>query len=122
MKDLWDLKDLTIHDAQPIRDEYTTGRRHSLAQAGVQNGAPRPVLNHHVPVSRRWSALLPCGRSRYQTSEFLNTSEFPTELPTHIPPARRVGSNRLFQGRDLYRRSPESGDVWYKSRRLKGTI
>jgi len=32
------------------------------------------------------------GRSRYQTSEFLNTSEFPTELPTHSP--ERLGEGR----------------------------
>jgi len=24
MKELWDLKDLMIHDVQPISDEYTT--------------------------------------------------------------------------------------------------
>jgi len=30
MEDLRVLKDLTIHDVQPIGDELTTGRRHSL--------------------------------------------------------------------------------------------
>jgi len=30
MKDLRDLKDLTIHDVKPISDESPTGRRHSL--------------------------------------------------------------------------------------------
>ena len=29
MKELRDLKDLTIHDVLPMSDEYTTGRRHS---------------------------------------------------------------------------------------------
>ena len=33
MKDLRDLKDLTIHDVQPISDEYSTGL------AGVRAGA-----------------------------------------------------------------------------------
>ena len=32
------------------------------------------------------------------------------------------GSNRRFQALDLYWRSPESSDVWYKARRLKRTI
>jgi len=31
------------------------------------------------------------------------------------PTTIRVGSNRLFQVLDFYWRSPESGDVWYKS-------
>ena len=30
MRDLRDLKDLRIHDPKSSRDEYTTGRRHSL--------------------------------------------------------------------------------------------
>ena len=30
MKDLRDLKDLTIHDVKPRSDEWTTGRRYSL--------------------------------------------------------------------------------------------
>ena len=30
------------------------------------------------------SHATPLGRSRYQTSELLNSSEFPTELPTHM--------------------------------------
>ena len=34
----------------------------------------------------------------------------------------RVASNRLFQILDVYWRSPESGDVWYKSRQLKKTV
>ena len=32
------------------------------------------------------SRATPSGRARYQTSEFLTRSEFPTELPTHNPP------------------------------------
>ena len=35
---------------------------------------------------------LPLGLSRYQTSEFLNTSEFPTELPINRD---RVNSERF---------------------------
>ena len=34
--------------------------------------------------------MTPLGRSRYQTSEFLNTSEFPTESPTHTPHAWQI--------------------------------
>ena len=34
MKDVRDLKDLTIHDVQPIGDEYTTGRRNSQVEQG----------------------------------------------------------------------------------------
>jgi len=30
MKELRDLKDMTIHDVQFIRNETTTGRRHSF--------------------------------------------------------------------------------------------
>ena len=36
-----------------------------------------------------------------------------------MPPAV---SNRLFEVLDVYWRSPESGGLWYKSRRLKKTI
>ena len=36
--------------------------------------------------------------------------------------SRRVGSNRLFQALDLYWRSPEPGDSWYKSKELSRTI
>ena len=39
-----------------------------------------------------------------------------------VPPALIAGSNRLFQVLDLYWHSPESGELWYKSRRLKKTI
>ena len=39
-----------------------------------------------------------------------------------LPPALRAGSDRLFQVCDLYRCSPESCEVKYKSRRLKKTI
>ena len=38
------------------------------------------------------------------------------------PPAIRAGSNRLFQVRDLYWRSPKSGYFWCNSRQLKKTI
>ena len=38
------------------------------------------------------------------------------------PPALRVGSNRLFQVRDLYWRSPKSGYFWCNWRQLKKTI
>ena len=38
------------------------------------------------------------------------------------PSARRAGSTRLFQLLDLYWRSPEIGDVWYRSRLLKRAI
>ena len=30
------------------------------------------------------------------------------------PPALKAGSNRLFQAFDLYWRSPESGNLWYR--------
>jgi hypothetical protein len=33
-----------------------------------------------------------------------------------------AGPNRLFQFLDLYWRSPESSDFWYKSRQLKKTL
>ena len=39
-----------------------------------------------------------------------------------LPPALTTGSNRLFQVLDLYRRSPKSSGLEYKSRRLKKTI
>ena len=41
---------------------------------------------------------------------------------TPLPPALRAGSNRLFQALGLYRRSPESGDLLYKSRQEKKAI
>ena len=41
----------------------------------------------------------------------------PTDLP--LDPLLPL---RLFQALDLRRRSPESGDVWYKSKRLKKTV
>jgi len=34
----------------------------------------------------------------------------------------QVGSDRLFQAPVLYWRSPESGDLWYKSRQMKKAI
>ena len=37
-------------------------------------------------------------------------------------PALIVGPNRLFQAFDLHRRSPESGDVWCRPRRLEKPI
>jgi len=43
------------------------------------------VLHAYVPVFSRYRSN-PQGRSRYQTSEFPTTSEFPAELPTHTPP------------------------------------
>jgi len=39
-----------------------------------------------------------------------------------IPPALRVGSSFFFSSLGLYWRSPESGDLWYKSRQLIKTI
>ena len=39
-----------------------------------------------------------------------------------LPPALIARSNRLFLARDFYWRSPESGGLWYKSRRLKTSI
>ena len=37
MKELRDLKDVPIHDVQPVSDESTIGRRHSFRIEGVQN-------------------------------------------------------------------------------------
>ena len=42
-----------------------------------------------------------------------------TLLITELLPHGGVGSNRPFQILDLYWRSPESGDVWYTSRKLE---
>ena len=36
--------------------------------------------------------------------------------------AEGLGSNRLFQVLVFYCRSPESGDMWYKSEQLKSVI
>jgi hypothetical protein len=33
MKEIRDLEGLTIHDVQPVSDEYTTGRWHSLCES-----------------------------------------------------------------------------------------
>jgi hypothetical protein len=49
---------------------------HSSTLDAVAEGERRPVSDAVIP-------SLPTGRSCYQTSAFLNTSEFPTELPTH---------------------------------------
>ena len=43
------------------------------------------------------------------------------DLPP-APPAIRAGSNRHFQVLDFHWCSPKSGDVWYKSRKIKKTI
>ena len=43
---------------------------------------------------------------------FLNSLRFSENTPH--PPALDVASNRLFQPLDLYRASPESGDMWCK--------
>jgi len=48
-------------------------------------------------------------------------SEPQVPLLLEIPEASNR-SNRLLQVVDLYWRSPESGDVWHKSRQLKKTI
>ena len=39
-----------------------------------------------------------------------------------VPPALTAASNRPFQVLDLYRRSPESGEVCYQARQLEKTI
>jgi len=39
-----------------------------------------------------------------------------------IKKKKKAASNRLFQFLALYQRSPESGDLWFKSRPLKTTI
>jgi len=41
------------------------------------------------------SRATPLGRSRYQTSEFLNTPEFPTELPTYTHRVNYLCNARL---------------------------
>ena len=38
------------------------------------------------------------------------------------PTDLRIGSNRLLGVLDVYWRSPESGDLWYKSRQLKKMV
>ena len=41
-----------------------------------------------------------------------------TEETINLPPwclQSGMGSNRLFQALDLYKRSPESGGLWYKA-------
>ena len=53
-----------------LQDGQNTGRARQRGE-GLQlslHGTPRAT---------------PLGRSRYQTSKFLNTSELPTDLPTH---------------------------------------
>ena len=40
MKDLRDLKDLTVHDVRPIGDESTTGRRNSLRDSTEKQRVP----------------------------------------------------------------------------------
>ena len=44
------------------------------------------------------------------------------EVHLRKPPALNVGSNCLFGVLDLYWRAPESGDLWYKSKKLKKTL
>ena len=70
MKELRDLKDLTIHDVQPISDEQTTGRRHGDEAGREDRGAPRalhrvgmdvaPRQHQHVlHVQHRWRPTSP---------------------------------------------------------------
>jgi len=49
------------------------------------------VLHAAAPVSPS-HVQAPPGRSRYQRSEFLHTSEFPKELPTHTAECKRLGA------------------------------
>ena len=45
MRELRDLKDLTIHDVQSMSDEYTAGRRWQHHQGHLWNHEP-PHLGH----------------------------------------------------------------------------
>jgi len=48
MKELRDLTDLMIHDVQPISDEQTTGRRHSLELPKVNTCVSKLTLSAKV--------------------------------------------------------------------------
>ena len=52
------------------------------------------MLCPHISLSR----ATPLGKSRYQTSEFLNTLEFTTELRTHVLGARRLSLSSWAKG------------------------
>ena len=43
------------------------------------------------------------------------TVEIPMRRCSAVPPAIRVLANRFFETPDLYHRSPDSSDLWYKS-------
>ena len=70
------------------KKKKNTGVTSFLAQEGGVCEDPRPhawsmCVSCFCPCISL-SRATPLGRARYQTSEFLNTSEFPTESPTHI--------------------------------------
>jgi len=48
MREVRDLKDLTVHDVQPISDAQTTGRRHSLRDSS-EPYLPNSSRNPHYP-------------------------------------------------------------------------
>ena len=111
MKELRDLKALTIHDAPPISDEQTTGRRHSLREcaSGIKSDpssarfAPTPVripgrmpgtcVHHaglHVTGKYRTKhdarMLQACGPKRDQVRSFLS------KVDAHLLPYSRYRS------------------------------
>ena len=70
-----------------------------------------------LPCALSW---LLCHMSAALASIFRMDSISTCYSPPCRPPALRVGQAALF--RPLYWRSPESGDAWYKSRKLKTAI
>ena len=95
----------------PRLDSTGLAPRGRASARGADHGLP--LITCEDPRPHAWSMCAACfsscmslaratplGRSRYQTSGFPTTSEFPTELPTHTSAAER--KRRTFKGFDNF--------------------
>ena len=93
--------------------------------AGLTPEKLSQLFDEHEEVCRHHSLTshihTPSFNDSYPITPFLKNSCRHSHRAPPLPPARRAGSNRLFQVLDLCWRSPESGDVWYQSGQWKRT-